>query len=227
MIPELIALIKTIIKIVNALSTVEKGTFIKLLSKTAKSLGVKLLGETGLNDIPKIVNATNKLINANKTKYLDGFTKQMGKLLPKEVKTINGLFKSKDTRDKLIHQNAEIVYVVSSWIDWIAWKPLSPNNIYGTLWIRVKHASFANPSGIYQFPKHGHPHGYGPYVRKDVYLWMCLTIGAGTVFWATFYRSWYYTHRGIGYGLTYRKLKGDTGRRYYIGKTKKRYYVPR
>lgn len=233
MIPQLIALIKTIIKIAGQLKAGDAKIFTDIMSKTAKSLGARLMNETGISQVKKVMGVSERLLNLNPVKYLETFEKQVRNLLPKDLATLNKIINQR--QNKLMNTNivgtplklVDIVFVRSSWIDWIAWKPMSSNQMFGTLWIRVKTASLTNPSGIYQFPKPGHPHGYGPHVHRDVFILMSLALGAGTVFWETFYRTWYYAHRGIGYGLTYRKRGNDSGKRYYIKKTNKRYWVPR
>lgn len=233
MIPELISLIRLIIKVFGTLAKVEQGAFIKVLTNTAKSFGVKALKQTGIGEVLQVKKTAERLLSAKKVKYVEAFEKQVGKLLPKDMQLINKSIQ-KMTKAQSVVSNSkipgtpikllDIVFVHSSWIDWIAWKPMSNNAQYGTLWIRVKRASLQNPSGIYQFPKPGHPHGYGPHVNRSVFLFMCMALGAGKVFWAMFYRAWYNTHRRIGYyGIEYKKIKGDTGKRYYIKGTNIRY----
>lgn len=233
MITELISLIRLIIKIFGTLAKVEQGAFIKVLTNTAKSFGVKALKQAGISEVQQVKRTAERLLNTKKVKYVEAFEKQIGKLLPKDMNVVN-----KVIHNTLQGQKAkvpgmipgtplkimDIVFVKSSWIDWIAWRPMSSNQMYGTLWIRVKHASLQNPGGIYQFPKPSHPHGYGPHVNRNVFIFMSWALGAGKVFWEMFYRAWYNTHRRIGYyGLEYRKRPGDTGKRYYLKGTNIRY----
>lgn len=228
MVTELIAIVKTALRIVKFLSSADSAFVSKLITSTLKSMG---LAPT-MKNINALTKFAENVLNRQKVKFLNSLDRQVKKLSPIDVKKFNKWISSVDgdvNKPVTIQPDAkqgiqgvgQAQFVLSSWIDWIMWKPKSKDNIYGTLWIRVKTASFTNPLGIYQFPKHGHPHGYGPYVHKKVYLSMLWALGAGSVFWALFYRQWYYAHRGIGYGLTYRK------NRYYIGRSNKRYYVPR
>ena len=233
MITELIAIIKLIIKLFGKLSTIERNAFIKVLTNTAKSFGANVMNQPGLNGILSLQKTSERLLNNKRLKFVESFEKQIGKLLPKDMQLINKSIQKMTKAQSAVSNSRipgtpikllDIVFVHSSWIDWIAWKPMSNNAQYGTLWIRVKRASLQNPSGIYQFPKPRHPHGYGPHVNRNVFLFMCMALGAGKVFWEMFYRAWYNTHRRINYyGLEYRKRPGDTGKRYYIKGTNIRY----
>lgn len=226
-------LIKLIIKSFGKLSTAERNAFAKVLTNTTKSFGAKITKQPGINGILSLQKVSERLLNNKRLKFVESFERQMSKLLPKDMQLINkSIQKMKKGQNQLVNSRIpntplkllDIVFVHSSWIDWIAWKPMSNNALFGTLWIRVKRASLQNPSGIYQFPKPNHPHGYGPHVNRSVFLFMCMALGAGKVFWAMFYRSWYNTHRRINYyGLEYKKIKGDTGKRYYIKGTNIRY----
>ena len=192
MIPQLVALIKTIIKIVGQLKAGDAKVFTDIMSKTAKSLGARLMNETGISQVKKVMGVSERLLNLNPVKYLNAFEKQVRGLIPKDLATLNKIIAQR--QNKVLNTNIvgtplkalDIVFVRSSWID-----------------------------------------GYGPHVHRDVFILMSLALGAGTVFWEMFYRTWYYSHRGIGYGLTYRKRGNDSGKRYYIKKTNKRYAVPR
>lgn len=165
----------------------------------------------------KITDKLNKVETVKKVKETKEKAKKTIKYLEKEilrnpVKVMEQLDKKLNIEDKrklsnIISSNNEgkQVFLSSSWIQWAIWVPISENSTKGvlTLKLRVKRSVLGlpppNPSGVYTFPLHGHPHGYGDYVDRSVYDVLRFSSSAGTDFWRVFYRSWYNTHRGVNY----------------------------
>lgn len=129
----------------------------------------------------------------------------------KVMKDIDERFNVDDKRklSNVLSSNNEgtQVFLSSSWIQWAIWVPISQGSNKGVLTLKLRTRSRVNPSGVYTFPLHGHPHGYGDYVDRMVYEVLRFSSSAGTDFWRVFYRDWYNTHRGIGYALAPKSKK--------------------
>lgn len=152
--------------------------------------------------------------------------KAVRKLLNKSIATLerqiarNPLDVIKNIDKKLTQQEKNIlsnylsannegqqVFLSSSWIQWAIWVPVGESKTLGTLTIKIKGGSANNPSGVYTFPLHGHPHGYGQYVPRFVYDILRVSSSAGADFWLYFYRSWYNVHRRVNYLLPMHKKR--------------------
>lgn len=138
--------------------------------------------------VNKAINYLQKEIIRNPRKVMDLFDK---KLNVQEKRKISNVLSSNN-------EGAQ-VFLSSSWIQWAIWVPISEKSNKGVLTLKLRTKSFNNPSGVYTFPLHGHPHGYGNYVDRSVYEILKFSSSAGTDFWRVFYRSWYNTHRGVNY----------------------------
>lgn len=145
--------------------------------------------------------ALNSIIKdyENKLRVLKGLQSNPAKIVDLINKKLN-----QDEKTKLgerLSENKEgiQVFLSSSWIEWAIWTPVLPKQNLGTLTLKLKTPSKNNPSGIYNFPLHGLPTGYGPYVPREVYEMLKISASAGTTFWQVWYRKWYNTHRKIEY----------------------------
>ena len=94
MIAELISLIRLIIKIFGTLAKADQGAFIKVLTNTAKSFGVKVMNQPGLNGILSLQKTSERLLNNKRLKFVESFEKQVGKLLPKDMSVVNKVIKN-------------------------------------------------------------------------------------------------------------------------------------
>jgi len=153
---------------------------------------VQIKAVAKLEEIKSVINKT--------------ITKLQREILRNPRKVMELLDKKLNVEDKrkisnLLSSNNEgtQVFLSSSWIQWAIWVPIAKDSNKGALTLKLRTYSANNPSGVYTFPLHGHPHGYGNYVDKSVYEILRFSSSAGTDFWRVFYRAWYNTHRGIGY----------------------------